>query len=152
MDWCYGDAVYFDDKREIAPTYDEFCQNMFLREEMEYDMYPGENYEAEHYGEDHWHLRCNVKVLLERHRQAEKGRKQKREQDREAEKGPLAASVAGTARKRLEEEDHSRKRLEGTDPKEFFHVNRFRRWWLNLHVVGSFWRMLSSLVVPGHLL
>ena len=136
MDWCYGDAVYNDQRREIAPTYDEFCQNMLLREEMEYDLYPGENYQAEHYGEDHWHLRCNVDVLLERHRQAEKGRKQKREQDRREESG--AALFTGAAA-----EDHSRKPLDAS--KEFFHVNRFRRWWLNLHVLGSFWRMLSSL-------
>ena len=27
---------------------------------------------------------------------------------------------------------------------EIFGVNRFRRWWLNLHVIASFWRMLSG--------
>ena len=143
MDWCYGDAVYNDQRREIAPTYDEFCQNMLLREEMEYDLYPGENYQAEHYGEDHWHLRCNVDVLLERHRQAEKGRKQKREQDRREESGGLDTARCGAALfTGAAAEDHSRKPLDAS--KEFFHVNRFRRWWLNLHVLGSFWRMLSS--------
>ena len=36
MDWCYGDAVYNDDRRDITPSFQEFCENMLLREELEY--------------------------------------------------------------------------------------------------------------------
>ena len=28
--------------------------------------------------------------------------------------------------------------------KEFFHINRFRRWWINLHVLSTFWRLSSG--------
>ena len=65
----------------------------------------GENYEAEHYGCDHWHLRTDVDRLLERQRLA-------------------------TQRTR-------RKCLEADLPNEFFHVNRFRRWWVNVHVMAN---------------
>ena len=73
---------------------------------------PGETYEAEHYGRDHWHLRVDVDLLLERQRMA--------------------------TQKKV------RKRLESDLPNEFFHVNRFRRWWVNLHVIATFWRLLSG--------
>ena len=36
MDWCYGDAGYNDPRREITPSFQEFCENMLLREELEY--------------------------------------------------------------------------------------------------------------------
>ncbi len=49
MDWCYGDAVYNDPRRDVAPTFQEFCENLLLREELEYDLCKGENYQAEHY-------------------------------------------------------------------------------------------------------
>ena len=35
---------------------------------------------------------------------------------------------------------------------EIFGVNRFRRWWLNLHVIASFWRMLSGFHAVGQAL
>ncbi len=50
MAWCYGDAVYNDPRRDAAPTFQEFCENLLLREELEYDLCKGENYQAEHYG------------------------------------------------------------------------------------------------------
>ena len=112
MDWCYGDAVYNDPRRDIQLTFEEFCDNLLRREELEYDLYDGENYEAEHYGKEHWHLRTDVESLWARHRLAK---------DRQA-----------------------RDCLEPTRPEEFFHVNRFRRWWVNLHVIASFWRLLSG--------
>ena len=52
-------------------TFEEFCENLLRREELEYDVYDGENYEAEHYGKEHWHLRADVDSLLARHRQAQ---------------------------------------------------------------------------------
>ena len=96
----------------IQPTYEEYSDNLLRREELEYDIYEGENYEAEHYGKDHWHLRTQVDFLLERHR--------------------------------LAQNQLPRERLEPSRPEEFFHVNRFRRWWVNLHVIASFWRLLSG--------
>ncbi len=39
MDWCYGDAVYNDPRRDVAPSFQEFCENLLLREELEYDLY-----------------------------------------------------------------------------------------------------------------
>ena len=41
-------------------------------------------------------------------------------------------------------EKKHRKPLEEALPNEFFHVNRFRRWWVNLHVIASFWRLVSG--------
>ena len=48
------------------------------------------------------------------------------------------------ARLRLAKDRQPRDCLEPTRPEEFFHVNRFRRWWVNLHVIASFWRLLSG--------
>ncbi|MDA8583318.1 hypothetical protein N9L68_03770 [bacterium] len=78
----------------------------------EYDLYDGENYEAEHYGRGHWHLRADVAPLLARHRLA-KGRE-------------------------------ARDCLERTRSDKLFRSNRFRRWWVNLNVIASFWRLLSG--------
>ena len=59
-------------------------------------------------------------------------------------------------RQRLATQRTRRMCLEADFPKEFFHVNRFRRWWVNLHVIATFWRLLSgfqsvsvSLKIPG---
>ena len=48
------------------------------------------------------------------------------------------------ARLRLAKNRQPRDCLEPTCQEELFHVNRFRRWWVNLHVVASFWRLLSG--------
>ena len=68
MDWCYGDCVYGDPKLNEAPykqtSYQDWCKHVHLREELEYDMYPGENYTACHYGQDHWQQQPNVEKLL----------------------------------------------------------------------------------------
>ena len=124
MDWCYGDLVFNDPRREVQLTFEEYSENLLRREELEYDVYNGENYEAEHYGPDHWHLRTDVEQILARYRMAQ--------------------------------EEKTRTRIHPNHPEEFFHVNRFRRWWINLHVIASFWRLLSgfqsvsvSLSLPG---
>ncbi len=42
MDWCYGDAVFNDPRRERQLTFEEYCENLLRREELEYDVYEGE--------------------------------------------------------------------------------------------------------------
>ena len=74
MLWCYGDCVYGDpalyQDPYKQPTYKDFCRNILLREELEYDLYPGENYRAEGYGEKHWQHEPDVDKLLRRAQQA----------------------------------------------------------------------------------
>ena len=68
MDWCYGDCVYGDPKLNEKPykqtSFQDLCKHVHLREELEYDMYFGENYKACHYGKDHWHHQPDVEKLL----------------------------------------------------------------------------------------
>ena len=68
MGWCYGDAVFNDPRRELQLTFEEYFENLLQREQLEYDVYDGENYEAEHYGPDHWPLRTDVDQILARYR------------------------------------------------------------------------------------
>ena len=42
MDWCYGDAVFNDPRRERQLTFEQYCENLLRREELEYDVYEGE--------------------------------------------------------------------------------------------------------------
>ena len=69
MDWTYGDCVYGDPQLNEKPykqtSFQDWCKNIQLREELEYDMYEGENYKACNYGQDHWQHLPNVKSLLE---------------------------------------------------------------------------------------
>ena len=76
MDFCYGDLLHNDPRGQSAMTYEQYCENLLRREQLQYGVYEGEHHEAEHYGGDHWHLRCDVKQLLERYQQAleKKGR------------------------------------------------------------------------------
>ena len=73
MDWCYGDCVYGDPKLNEKPykqtSYQDWCKHLHLREELEYDVYDGENYKACHYGRDHWQHRPDVDSLLEQFEQ-----------------------------------------------------------------------------------
>ena len=41
MDWCYGDAVFNDPRREVQVTFEQYCENRSRREELEYDVYEG---------------------------------------------------------------------------------------------------------------
>ena len=82
--WVHGDCLYADPKRNEPPykqmNYKQFCKMILLMEELEYDVYPGENYKAECYGANHWqHQRSQAEVdeLLRRHEQAT--RKEKRD-------------------------------------------------------------------------
>ena len=52
--------MYNDPRRDVQLTFEEFCDNLLRREELEYDLYDGENYEAEHYGREHCHMRTDV--------------------------------------------------------------------------------------------
>ena len=70
MDWCYEDAVYNDARRDTQLTFGESCHNLLRSEELECDLHNGENYEAEHYGREHWHMRTDVDPLLARLRLA----------------------------------------------------------------------------------
>ena len=46
---------------------DRFVRSLLIREEMEYDVYPQENYRACYYGQKYWLNQCNVDELLRRH-------------------------------------------------------------------------------------
>ena len=52
MDWCYGDCVYGDERLNEKPykrtSFQEMVKHWLLREELQYDVYEGENYEADH--------------------------------------------------------------------------------------------------------
>ena len=37
MDFCYGDLLHNDPRRETAMTYEQFCENLLRREELQYD-------------------------------------------------------------------------------------------------------------------
>ena len=73
MDCCYGDCVYGNPKLNEKPykqtSYQDWCKHIHLREELEYDMYDGENYKACHYGREHWQQRPDVDSLLEQFEQ-----------------------------------------------------------------------------------
>ena len=74
MDWCYGDCVYGDPKLNEKPykqtSFQDWCKHIHLREELEYDMYEGENYKACNYGREHWQHRPDVDSLLEQFQQS----------------------------------------------------------------------------------
>ena len=42
MDWCYGDAVFNDPRRESQPRFEQYCEKLLRREELENDVYEGE--------------------------------------------------------------------------------------------------------------
>ena len=42
MDWCYRDVVFNDPRRESQLTFEQYCENLLRREELEYDVYEGE--------------------------------------------------------------------------------------------------------------
>ena len=73
--WTYGDFVYNDPKLNQRPykqaTFKEFVKCCLRREELEYDMYDGEHYQAELYGEGHWDHQVNVSSLLQAVQEAE---------------------------------------------------------------------------------
>ena len=77
MDWCYGDCVYGDPKLNEKPykqtSFQDWCRHIHLREELEYDMYPGENYKACHYGREHWQHQPDVEQLLAEFEQSLRG-------------------------------------------------------------------------------
>ena len=72
--WCYGDCLHGDPRLNESPyrqpTFKEYHKNLLLREEQEYDIYPGENYQAELYGTRHWEHDPDVEHVLERAQQA----------------------------------------------------------------------------------
>lgn len=74
LDWCYGDFLYGDPKLDEEPykqpDYRQYAKQCFLREEMQYDTYDGENYRAEEYGLNHWKHDPDVANLLQRAQQA----------------------------------------------------------------------------------
>ena len=69
MDWCYGDCVYGDERLNDKPykrtSFQEMVKHWLLREELEYDMYPGENYEADHGEPKLWEHQPDLERLLE---------------------------------------------------------------------------------------
>ena len=75
MDWCYGDCVYGDERLNDSPykrtSFQEMVKHWLLREELEYDMYPGENYEADHGEPKLWEHQPDVELLLEQLETAE---------------------------------------------------------------------------------
>ena len=70
MDWCYGYCVYGDERLNEKPykrtSFQEIVKHWLLREELEYDMYEGENYEADHcHGQPKvWDHQADVELLL----------------------------------------------------------------------------------------
>lgn len=75
MDWCYGDCVYGDERLSDKPykrtSFQEMVIPWLLREELEYDMYPGENYEADHGESKLWEHQPDLELLLEQLEAAE---------------------------------------------------------------------------------
>ena len=69
MDWCYGDCVYGDERLQNKPykstSFQEIVKHWLLREELEYDVYEGENYEADHGEPKVWEHATDVQVLLQ---------------------------------------------------------------------------------------
>ena len=68
MDWCYGDCVYGDERLQNKPykstSFQEIVKHWLLREELEYDMYEGENYQADHGEPKVWEHATDVQRLL----------------------------------------------------------------------------------------
>ena len=83
--WVHGDCLYADPKRNEPPykqmNYNQFSKMILLMEELEYDNYDGENYQAECYGANHWHHRPDVEELLRRHEQAKNKERREPVQD-----------------------------------------------------------------------
>ena len=75
MDWCYGGCVYCDERPNDKPykrtSFQEMVKHWLLREELEYDMYPGENYEADHGEPELWEHQPDLELLLEQLEEAE---------------------------------------------------------------------------------
>ena len=74
MDWCYGDCVYgerLNDKPYKRTSFQEMVKHWLLQEEPEYDMYPGENYEADHGEPKLWEYQPDLELLLEQLEAAE---------------------------------------------------------------------------------
>ena len=118
MLWCYGDCVYGDPKLNEEPykqpTFKQFCKNLLLREELEYDLYPGEHYEAEAYGQNHWQHDPDVEALLRE------------------------AAEASARRSRTKTQD-KRREWDRT-----FAVNRFRKDQMTIFVLSTFWRLMAG--------
>ena len=69
MDWCYGDCTYGDPALNEKPYkqtgFQDMVQHWLRREELEYDMYEGENYQACCYGENFWENKPDTAKLLQ---------------------------------------------------------------------------------------
>ena len=69
MDWCYGNCVYGDERLQNKPykstSFQEIVKHWLLREELEYDVYEGENYEADHGEPKVWEHATDVQFLLQ---------------------------------------------------------------------------------------
>ena len=52
-----------NEKPYNQPTFRQFCKQLCRREELEYDMYENENYQAELYGENHWDHQPDIDSL-----------------------------------------------------------------------------------------
>ena len=78
MDWCYGDCVYGDERLNDKPykrtSFQEIVKHWLLREELEYGLYVGENYVAEHGEPKLWEHQPDVELLLKQLEEAEQQR------------------------------------------------------------------------------
>ena len=74
LDWCYGDFLYGDPKLNEESSkqqdYKQYVKQCLLREELGYDTYEGENYNAEEYGVNYWKHDPDVADLLQNAQQA----------------------------------------------------------------------------------
>ena len=70
MLWCYGDCVYADPRLNEPPykqpSFKDFSRNLCRREELENDIYAGENYQAELHGRNHFEHDPDIEQLLQR--------------------------------------------------------------------------------------
>ena len=75
MDWCYGDCVYGDERLNEKPykrtSFQEMVKHWLLREELQYDVYEGENYEADHGEPKIWEHQPDLDLLLKQLEAAE---------------------------------------------------------------------------------
>ena len=75
MDWCYGDCVYGDERLNEKPykrtSFQEMVKHWLLREELQYDVYEGENYEADHGEPKIWEHQPDLELLLKQLEAAE---------------------------------------------------------------------------------
>ena len=82
MDWCYGDCVYGDERLQTKPykstSFQEMVKHWLLREELEYDVYEGENYEADHGEPKVWEHATDVQRLLKQLEDAAEQRQRER--------------------------------------------------------------------------